>query len=275
MASKPSFIFSANSLQDYLDCPRRFELKYILKQAWPALSSEPALQFEHHIALGNQFHQYVNQFISGVPLDPLLESIQDSDLQAWFRNFLDFYQRVPAVQKFSEFRLLTSLQQQPLIAVCDLIVISPEGDLSIYDWKTMQRIPKKEELAHRIQTLLYPFIVLQTASHFLTERFSTPEKIRLHYVYVAHTQDNVVEFPYSAEQHRQNQQYLENLIAEILNLQPGSFPCTPNERACAFCAYRSLCERGKLAGNFAESPQDDLAAFYQEMDFDAQDEMVF
>lgn len=275
MTPKPNFIFSANSLQDYLDCPRRFELKYILKQAWPALSSEPALQFERHIALGNQFHQYVNQFMSGVPLEPLLESIQDSDLQAWFRNFLNFFERVPAVQKFSEFRLLTSLQQQPLIAVCDLIVIFQDGDLSIYDWKTTQRIPKKEELIHRIQTLLYPFIVFQTAPRFLTEGFSNPEKISLRYVYVAQAHDNVLEFPYSAEQHHHNQQYLEKLISEILSLQPGSFPCTSNRRACAFCNYRSLCERGSLAGNLADSPQDNLAAFYQEMDFDAQDEMAF
>ena len=37
MKPENDFIFSAHNLQDYLDCPRRFELKYILKQPWPAI----------------------------------------------------------------------------------------------------------------------------------------------------------------------------------------------------------------------------------------------
>ena len=47
-----NFIFSANNLQDYLDCPRRFELKYILKQNWPAITSQPVLEMENRISNG-------------------------------------------------------------------------------------------------------------------------------------------------------------------------------------------------------------------------------
>ena len=51
-----NFIFSANNLQDYLDCPRRFELKYILKQNWPAITSQPVQEMENKILMGNRFH---------------------------------------------------------------------------------------------------------------------------------------------------------------------------------------------------------------------------
>jgi hypothetical protein len=36
-----SFHFTQSSLQDYLDCPRRFQLRYVLDQPWPAVESEP------------------------------------------------------------------------------------------------------------------------------------------------------------------------------------------------------------------------------------------
>jgi hypothetical protein len=66
MPDNAAFVFSANSLQDYQDCPRRFELKYLLKQSWPAVESEPVLEFEHKVQLGSQFHQLVYQYLNGI-----------------------------------------------------------------------------------------------------------------------------------------------------------------------------------------------------------------
>ena len=36
------FHFSQGSLQDYVDCQRRFQLRYLMKLAWPAVDAEPA-----------------------------------------------------------------------------------------------------------------------------------------------------------------------------------------------------------------------------------------
>ena len=50
------FVFSANNLQDYVDCPRRFELKYLLNQSWPAVVSHPVQKMEEKIeGLGEDF----------------------------------------------------------------------------------------------------------------------------------------------------------------------------------------------------------------------------
>ena len=38
----PQFAFSQSSLQDYMDCPRRFQLRYLDRLIYPAAESEPA-----------------------------------------------------------------------------------------------------------------------------------------------------------------------------------------------------------------------------------------
>ena len=41
-----NFQFSQASLSDYMDCARRFQLRYLLEQDWPAVESEPLLERE-------------------------------------------------------------------------------------------------------------------------------------------------------------------------------------------------------------------------------------
>ena len=46
MSNLPAdFHFSQGSLQDYVDCPRRFQLRYMMKLAWPAVEAEPAVEY--------------------------------------------------------------------------------------------------------------------------------------------------------------------------------------------------------------------------------------
>jgi len=80
------FAFSQQNLQDYLDCPRRFYLRYVEQLDWPAVESEPVLEQEHLAALGNQFHLLVQQTLSGVPAEVIRDSIHEEDLSRWWRN---------------------------------------------------------------------------------------------------------------------------------------------------------------------------------------------
>ena len=276
MAIDPDFTFSANSLQDYQDCPRRFELKYLLHQSWPALESEPVLEFEHRIQLGSQFHQLVFRYLNQVPQELLLDSIEDADLSDWFRNFLAFYQNLDLVQAYPEFPVRIPLNNSQVLAVFDLIALLKEGTLEIFDWKTARHIPRKETLANRIQTILYPYAALEAAGAFLPGKEISPEKIRMTYLYTAHTKENVVSFDYSQKQHEENRKFLENLIAEIQSKESGTFELTGDERKCKYCVYRSLCERGEIAGNLNDlEDEEDLAQVIGRIDFDAQDEIAF
>ncbi len=49
-----------------------------------------------------------------------------------------------------------------------------------------------------------------------------------------------------------DQEYLSNLVREIINLGMDDFPLTSSIERCAFCVYRSFCNRGVHAGSFEE-----------------------
>jgi len=53
--------FTQASLQDYADCPRRFQLRYVERVAWPALEADSALENERHMQQGIAFHRLAHQ----------------------------------------------------------------------------------------------------------------------------------------------------------------------------------------------------------------------
>ena len=55
-------------------------------------------------------------------------------------------------------------------------------------------------------------------------------------------------YPYSEEQFRNDEAYLGGLVEEILQRETGTFELTAKEKQCKFCAYRSFCGRGDVAG---------------------------
>lgn len=276
MRIEPGFVFSANSLQDYLDCPRRFELRYLLKLAWPAVESEPALKFEKHMLLGKQFHQLAQQYLNGIESSLLTENILDSDLSIWFGNWLGYIGEKKFKYKYIEFPLRAVIGDFQIMAVYDLIATTEIGGLLILDWKTSIKIPKKENLAQRAQTMLYPYVAAEAVSRFIPEESILPQQVQMEYVFVSHSDLNTIGFSYTPEQHISTQQYLQELIHEITMRESGEFESCQDERRCKFCVYRSLCERGELAGSMDEIEEAGVGEdSLLHLDFDFQDEIAF
>ena len=82
MSLPPNFQFSQASLGDYVDCARRFQLRYLLEQDWPAVESEPLLERERLADLGRRFHKLIQQHIEGLPVDALTRSLGEAELSA-------------------------------------------------------------------------------------------------------------------------------------------------------------------------------------------------
>ena len=289
MAIDPTFTFSANSLQDYQDCPRRFELKYLLKQSWPAATSEPVLEFERHVQRGSQLHQLVHQYIHGIPQDVLMATITDSDLAGWFDNFLTYYAGLDFSEVFPEQSVRIRLVGFQVIAIFDLLAISSSTKIHIFDWKTSQkkkkkkkdieknkRIKLKEILSERIQTKLYPLAAYECVPNFIQNFCISHENIDLTYFFVSRRNNNIFHFEYDKNQYLENKAFLESLITEIKDKAPGSFALTEDDHKCEYCVYRSLCERGIAAGNFEEQEAEiDIEQLLENMDYEAQDEIAF
>ena len=259
-----SFQFSQSNLQDYLDCPRRFELKYILQYKWPAPISEPVIEFEHHIQQGIYFHQMVQQLLSGIALEQLSAPPDDLDLMMWWQNFINHppYEE-PGQLMLPEYRLSIPFLEFRLVAQLDLILMEPSGHVIIFDWKTTRSHPKRQSVLKRVQTRLYPMILAKAG---LRHQTIDPNDLSMKYWYAGFPEkpDEII---YSHGLYQADQDYIHSLVQTILDTQPGLFELTPDLKKCAYCNYRSLCERGEKAGDL-NGLNDETNLEDQDIDFD-------
>ena len=259
--------FSAAKLQDYLDCERRYELKYILEQSWPAIPSEPVLEIEENIRKGNSFHFLVHQYFSGISEDILKNSINDEDINSWFNSFLKFIHTLQIERSFSEFPVMYQFGSIQFSAVFDLIYSTKNGEIGIIDWKTSHISPRKSTLSLKIQSILYPFLLRETAHEFFPEIDLRAKNIFMRYWYPTSPQKEYI-FPYDESIHEKNRTFLSSLADEILVKKTGEFSLTRDEKKCGYCIYRSLCNRGIDAANLLDLEENGLDEDNLTIDFD-------
>jgi CRISPR/Cas system-associated exonuclease Cas4 (RecB family) len=276
------FQFSQSSLQDFVDCPRRFQLRYLWRLAWPALETQPALEYERFLKQGETFHRMVQQYLVGLPAERLKRLIGDQDLARWWDSFLQFVSSeawrpvFSAGRKYPEISLSAPLDGCRLVAKYDLILLQPEGQALIIDWKTTHgRRPSRRWLAARMQTRLYPYVLVRAGACLNQGQPFLPEKVEMLY-WFADAPQQVERFPYHTPAYSQDEAYFSHLIATIRSLDEGDFARTEDERRCAFCVYRSLCERGLGAASLAEADGlESEADFELTLDFEQIAEIEF
>jgi len=256
----PEFQFSQSSLQDYWECPRRFELRYLLRVQWPALKSEPVLEFEHRAELGRRFHEMVYQSILGVPEEQIAAQATDPDLAAWWEAFV----RSPILNALPAWRRAEFTLSAPfggghlseggyrLTAKYDLLAIDPGRRLVIVDWKTAGRPQQRAALANRLQTRVYPYLLVEAGRAWNSGQPPLPEQIEMIY-WFTNEPSQPVHFHYSPAQWLSDRETLATLVREIASRRPADFPLTLDEKKCLYCEYRSLCNRGTRAGVWDEA----------------------
>lgn len=259
MSLADDFQFSQGSLQDFVDCKRRFQLRYLLQIAWPAVPAEPYLENEQHLRQGALFHLMAQQHTLGVDEARLTAMAQEEPLAGWWQNFV---QGRPAIDGtcFPEAILTAPLGQsgqRRLLAKMDLVAVTGER-ATIFDWKTSRHRPPRAWLADRLQTRVYPYLLVQAGAELNGNRSFTPEQVEMVY-WFAGFPDRPERFVYSADQYAEDGALLAGLTeqAAALSLRDEPFPLTPDESMCRFCVYRSLCNRGVAAGDLAELDFDD------------------
>lgn len=252
------FEFSQSCLQDFLDCPRRFWLRYIEQRAWPAELTQPAIEQEQHMQAGQAFHSLVQQHLAGISPERLSKYVRGEELQRWWVNYLKAIPGELPGEHFVEFSLAAPLGNYRLVARYDLIVVSPDRCATILDWKTGRRKPPRERLAHHTQTRVYPYILARAGARLAGGNSILPEQI--HFVYwFAETPEAPETFEYSMELYRRDETYLNRTIQEISGaLGVDDFPETKRVKACEPCIYRSFCDRGVSAPPVDELDEDIL-----------------
>jgi CRISPR/Cas system-associated exonuclease Cas4 (RecB family) len=254
------FAFSQSSLQDFVDCARRFELKYLLRLSWPAIQSEPVQEVEHSIRMGEQFHRLAHQRLLGISSTRLESLVQGSGLENWWMNFNEILENAGefpvGMVTYPEVVLQATLGEARLVAKYDLILVKPDGNLAIIDWKTSKKAHRRDWLVGRLQTRLYPYLLIRAGASLIRNQALAPSQVEMIYWYVEET-DRSIHFRYDDRQYSADEAYLIGLISRIRRMEAGAFPLTTDEKHCRYCVYRSLCERGVQAAKLDEDLSND------------------
>lgn len=278
-----AFAFSQSSLQAFEDCPRRFWLTYVQQLPWPALEVSPIQEHERLMRLGEAFHRLVERAEIGMDGD-LLAVHLDRPLLDWFNAYLRHrpqdlpseFIEVEKVLTISEFGIrnsdskpansVQSTVRNPhsairLAAKYDLIAAERDGRVVIIDWKTARRRTDPATLRRRVQSWVYPFLLVE-ASHTLPFGPLRPEQVEMRYWFTA-APTQPITFRYDAAQHAENRQKLTYLLQKITaGSHESDFPKIADselnrKRFCNFCIYRSRCNRGIAAGDLDELEDDE------------------
>ena len=267
---------SQSSLQDYHDCPRRFELRYLQRLAYPAIETEPALENEKHQQEGEYFHRLVQQHLIGIPAEQIGKLANTDNLQRWWENYIN-------AKDPSDFRSLTGLHTETtlsaplgkfrLVAKYDLIAID-NNKVTIYDWKTYRKRPKNEWLSIRWQTRVYRALLVQAGAHFNNGKPFEPEQIEMIY-WFADFPDEPARFIYKTDQYKRDWDALTKIADDINNAVRFAFPLTDGVSKCNYCPYRSYCNRGVRAGDAADAELETEAEELFDINFEQIGEIAF
>lgn len=274
MAAHSLSLLSQSSLQDYVDCALRFKLRYLERLSYPAMESEPALENERHQQEGEYFHRLIQQYLIGIPPEQIARLAHSENLQRWWTNFL----ADPLLQDirgemglFTESNLSAPLGKHRLLAKYDLIVVRGER-ATIYDWKTYRKRPRNEWLSARAQTRVYRALLVRAGAHLNHGQPFAPEQVEMIY-WFADFPGEPARFEYNAAQFQRDWDWLTKVSDEIDSA--SSYAPTEDRQKCAFCTYRSYCERGIRAGDWKDHESDSQAEELFDVNFEQVGEIAF
>lgn len=230
------FQFSQSNLQDFVDCSRRFYLKHILRQAWPAPLAEPQSDIEKAMQRGSRFHTLAERHQLDISWENILKSCADDPiLQTWLRQYQNYLQKLGTFdKKWSETILSTAIGDYPLMAKYDFIILQGNNLIAL-DWKTGV-LPSSDRLRQRMQSLVYSYVLFRQGERLAQKRLTM---LQLRYFSVVNGAE--VEFTITESHIPTIEQTLLNHIAAI---HQSDFAKVVDETPCRYCVYRGLCERG-------------------------------
>jgi CRISPR/Cas system-associated exonuclease Cas4 (RecB family) len=271
MNTSPISLLSQSSLQDYVDCALRFKLRYLDRLSYPALESEPALENEKHQQEGEYFHRLVQQHLIGISAEQISKLANTPNLERWWSNWQDFKNQQDFGKTFSEVTLSAPLGKYRLLAKYDLISVK-DGKAKIYDWKTYRKRPRNEWLVARMQTRVYRAMLIQAGAHLNNGQPFEPEQVEMIYWFGDFPNDSA-RFEYTSAQYRRDWDTLMKLAEKVESV--SSYPQTDDRQKCAFCTYRSYCERGIKAGDWNEAETEMQAEELFDVNFEQIGEIAF
>jgi hypothetical protein len=225
-------------------CPRKFQHIYLEQLGVPS-----TLEQQERQSLGTRFHQLVQQWQLGLPVEPLVQA--DLQLQRWFTTFVDAAPEILSLgsgskptDSISEYQRTLEFHGYLLTVVYDLLILDRDR-ARILDWKTYPRPQTSRWLLQNWQTRLYPFVLAETSPY-------QPEQISMVYWFFQSHGDPAgepqsISVSYTLTQHEQIRQDLTQLLNQLTHwldrYQAGqAFPqLAPGANPCSSCSFAIRC----------------------------------
>ncbi len=277
MVLPPEFRFSQHSLSDFAECPRRFYLKHIAKQAWPLTETGPggmdALTYQAYLRRGTILHRWIERYWMGIgnderqtmddgnpsPVSRRPSAVSDeAELDLWWQRFThtDFADLPP--QRLPELELVAPINESLLYARFDLLALAtpsesskPPEPITIVDWKTLRgdNPPSYAFFKNRLQTRIYLYVLATAGAPFNNGQPIVPEQCRMRYWLANFPEQPWVEITYSQAEYAADHARLSGLIDDAIYRETEvEFEKTNDEKHCTYCNYRTLCQRRGAVG---------------------------
>ncbi len=250
-------------------CPRKYQYVF-----FDALSGPSTYEQQTTIQWGSQFHLLMQQRSLNLPIELLSQANAEmaASMAALAKAAPEVFAHLPSssnraealIFSQSEHRRTLAFGRYLLTVVYDLVVLAADVG-QIFDWKTHQQPPRQSWLQHDWQTRLYLYVLCETTA-------LSPEQVSMTYWFVrlgaaqqADQAPSFYRFGYSAAQHRQTQQDLQQLTDQLTQMQQqADFPKVAVEKGlCDRCLFNVRCDRAPAAAPSQTDPQQLLQAASQ------------
>ena len=257
----PNFVFSQSNLQTFDYCRYRFYLRYVQHLQWPAQISASD-DYHNDLEAGTFFHQLIHQHFLGFERELLLEQARnypDARLIGWLSAFFQSPYANLTGKLYPETAFTTQKGSHLISAKVDLLQLTDNGDITIYDWKTSRKAPSIPHLKGRFQSKVYPLIVSNRLN-----KLADPMPISMVY-WEANFPDKPITFIFSETDIAIIEKELLVKMNEIKSLSEQDFVLTDDIRRCAWCEFRSFCDRGVNAAMNLPDSELELSEYKQEI----------
>lgn len=262
MSLPTDFVASATALECYECCPRRFRHRYL--EHSPAGGPDP--KSAQRMQRGDLFHRLVVWDDLGLDTSLILESADDPDLVQQWTAYQSFRQSLPANgELLHDQTLVARCGTHPVQAKLDALYLGDGGTVTIYDWKTGDRLGH-ERLRQSPQSKVYPWVVWEVMRRRPGVALTDPGQVELVY-WFSTAPGRPLRIPCTLELLEESSQWLTSLLHTIA--ADDEFPMTPDRSICGTCEYLAHCGVEYVQGDPFDLDED----YYQTPD--PEDEALF
>ena len=233
------FYYSQNSINTFIKCPLKFRLKYLENLSWKREGSIEENYYEN-IKQGLDFHLICERYFAGIPLGKL----NDDDLIKKVNSLKDIFKIDKRNSYLVEYEVKMTKEVLRLQAKYDLIIVTPDKKVQIWDWKTENRKLSIGEMKKRVQTLVYMYVLAENVENVFGFECK-PENITMNF-WQPQYENNIITIGYSKKAHIENEKYLSKIIRNINSYDFYSFNTKIYSSHCKFCEFNYLCNNQKI-----------------------------